>query len=305
MTLLGSLFLSQPNRAAVERAAKWEAALTGGTQPDFVEHRLNQASASLVPWMSTMTPAELLVSRGLGIRPIATISSTCWYRVGYEGLKGHAKGWHIALKRLRMEAKAAGANAVVDVKLRTIGGDLGEGTDFTVVGTAVRINGLPPSPHPVAATVSASEFARLLREGIVPTGVAIGAADRRWSPSKGNPLAEGVAQNRPLRGLSNFWQRLRDEAVAALKSDAERQGNGVLAHTTFSALHHFEGRGKLASFQGCFLILGTTVQFKATDPVQGTIRPVIDMRDDLSPITHPRPHRHTAYPVVNDTEGAI
>ena len=47
--------------------------------------------------------------------------------------------------------------------------------DFTLVGTAVHVEGLPPSPDPIVATVPALEFVKLLEADVVPTGIAIGA----------------------------------------------------------------------------------------------------------------------------------
>ncbi len=99
--------------AAAARLAQWEGALAHNTVPDFVTARLKDAAKGTVPWMSTMTPAELLLSRSHGIRPVAMVSGTCWYHYGYSWTKGHAEGWHAALARMKHEAIAAGANAPV------------------------------------------------------------------------------------------------------------------------------------------------------------------------------------------------
>ena len=77
------------------------------------------------------------------------------------------------MQRLREEAKAAGANAVLDVKMRTIPLGIESSMDFTLVGTAVKIDGLPPSSDPIIATVPALEFVKLLEADVVPTGIAI------------------------------------------------------------------------------------------------------------------------------------
>ena len=88
---------------------------------------------------------------------------------------GHSQGWDTALRRLRDEASAAGANAVLDVKMRTIPLGIESSMDFTLVGTAVKFNGLPPSSDPIVATVPALEFVKLLEADVVPIGIAIGA----------------------------------------------------------------------------------------------------------------------------------
>ena len=122
-----------------------------------------------------MSPAELLIVRSHGIRPVATVSGTCWFSYGRSWTEGHAEGWHEALARLKREAVAAGANAVVDVRMRTLRHRVGMSMDFTLIGTAVRLARLAPSADPVVATVPALEFVRLLEADIVPVGIAVGA----------------------------------------------------------------------------------------------------------------------------------
>jgi uncharacterized protein YbjQ (UPF0145 family) len=291
------------------RTAAWNAALQRGRLPDSVVQRLADAGAARTPWLATMTPAELLLSRSHGIRPIATVSGTCWQHYGFSWTNGHAEGWHAALGRLRQEAVAAGANAIVDVQLRTIRMQVGSSMDFTVLGTAVRIDGLPPSPEPVIATVPALEFVRLLEAGIVPTGVAIGAHYEwlygNWTTGTG---AMDSYWNQPLTALSKFWEQVRMRAVQELKADAGRLGNGVLAHTHFGELlQHEYPKGEMSppKFLGRFIVIGTAVQCRRNDAVPHAIRMVVDMRDDLSPLRDPAAIRHNAGPVAGDEAGAI
>jgi uncharacterized protein YbjQ (UPF0145 family) len=292
--------------AAAERQAKWERALAGDVLPDFVTRRLREAAAGRLPWMSTMTAAELLLSKELGIKPVAMVSGTCWYHYGWSWTNGHPEGWHSALDRMKQEALAAGANAIVDVKLRTLNLRAEDSMDFTVIGTAVRVEGLPPSTNPVIATVSAAEFVRLLKEGIVPTGVAIGANYdwlRSWSR---DPTASLTWWNQPLDGLSDFLRRVRRRAVRNLKEDTRRLGNGVLAHTNFEQLIKVEAReGQPPDFLGRFIVLGTAVHCRRLAELASRIDMVIDMCDGASPLNDTTPHGHNAYPVDNDEEGAI
>jgi hypothetical protein len=295
---------SDPAAAAAARAGKWQRALAGGKLPDFVRRRLELAGTGKLPWMSTMTPAELLLSRGLGIRPVAMVSGTCWYYYGVSWTNGHAEGWHLALERMKQEAMAAGANAIVDVKLRTIDRKAEDSMDFTVIGTAVKLDSLPPSADPVIATVSAIEFVRLLKEGIVPTGVAIGADYSVLDPFLvGSPTPNYRWETQPLGTLGDFWRRIRLRAAQALRQDAKRLGDGVLAHTEFSQLlrtgDRKEGAGQ---FLGRCILIGTAVQCKTMDNVIGKFRIVLDMRDGLSPLNEEIAAGHTVYPVDDDRE---
>lgn len=130
---------SDPSESAEIRAAKWEAALLQDSSPDFVLRRLDEAKQGTAPWLSTMTPAELLVAKTHHITPLAMVAGTCFYHYGFSWTEGHAAGWQMALARIRREALACGANAVVDVKMRTSEGEAGHSMDFTLFGTAIKV----------------------------------------------------------------------------------------------------------------------------------------------------------------------
>jgi hypothetical protein len=298
------------------RLAEWERALQAGGLPSFVESRLREAAAGRAPWLSTMTPVELAMARRHGIRPVAMVSGTCCYHFGQSWTLGHSEGWHLALARLRDEAVAAGANAVVDVKLRTSRLPLRSTMDFTVLGTAVRIDGLPPSDDPVIATVPALEFVRLLQSGIVPTGIAIGAhynivsGEKYEMPGRGminarqgtgQSARQFARQNQPLMDLSEFWEAIRRTAMRELERDTKLQGDGVLAHTHFGQLFKIEKVKAPPQFVGRHIVIGTVVHDRrpgTNAPIE--LRTVLDMRDDLSPLLAERPHGHNAYPVASE-----
>ena len=303
------------------RQAAWEVALQEGGLPDFVVGRLSQAAAGKGAWVATMSPAELLIVRSHGIRPLATVSGTCWFSYGQSWTEGHAEGWHEALDRLRREAVAAGANAVVDVRMRTLRHRIGMSMDFTLIGTAVRIERLRPSPEPVIATVPALEFVRLLEADIVPVGIAVGARyewlgyrglrgggwSRGWdSRARRTQWQTRSWSNQPLTELTDFWERIRREAHADLRRAAATQGNGVLAHTNFGQLIRRDQDKAPPAYLGRHIVIGTVIDTRTGAPFAPGIEPVIDMRDALSPLRTPNAPRHAAYHSdVEDQEGGI
>jgi len=296
---------SSDEAAAAERAAAWEAALLRNALPSFVVERLERAKAGTAPWLSTMTPAELLLTRSHGMRPVAMVSGTCWYHYGYSWTNGHAEGWHKALIRIVAEAKACGANAIVDVRMRKIQGGEGSSMDFTLLGTAVRFAGLRESPNPIVATVGALEFVRLLEMGIVPTGIAIGA-HYEWltQSSTGRNLETGGKPftNTPLTRLSSFWENVRRRAHSQLRKDAAKRGNGVLADIHFGQL--LKQEGDPPRYLGRHIVIGTVVSTPAGAPVPHAIKTVVDMRDEESPLHAKAGKRHAAYD-DNESEGGI
>jgi uncharacterized protein YbjQ (UPF0145 family) len=302
-----------------ERERSWGEALARDTLPDPVLERLADARAGRVPWVATMTPAELLTARSHGVRPIATVTGTCWYQFGRSWTEGHAEGWANALVRIRREAFAAGANAIVDVRMRTIRHRIGSSMDFTLLGTAIRVEGLPPSPDPVVATVPALEFVRLLEMGIVPTGIAIGARfewlggggwggyGNRWRG--GSQLTQwqssAFAGNQPMTELSQFWESIRRDAHADLRRHAATMGNGVLAHTHFGQIIRQERDKQPPAYLGRHIVIGTVVDTPRNADVPHGIEQVIDMRDGLSPFVDGGGSRHGVYPTEGEGEGPI
>jgi len=309
------------------RNAAWEVALQNGGLPEFVKGRLSDAAASRGAWVATMSPAELLLVRSHGIRPVATVSGTCWFSYGWSWTEGHAEGWHNALDRLRTEAIACGANAVVDVRMRTLRHSIGASMDFTLLGTAVKIDGLAPGADPVIATVPALEFVRLLEADIVPVGIAVGARYDwlgNWGGFGGgygggysggfgrlgqNWRTQNAMQswsNQPLYDLTDFWESIRREAHADLREKAARQGNGVLAHTQFGQLLRREQDKQPPAYLGRHIVIGTVVDTRRAAEFRPDIEPVIDMRDALSPLSNTNESRHSSYQSdMNDEEGGI
>lgn len=292
------------SEAEQQRLAEWERALASNRLPSFVERRLSAAASGHAPWIATMTPAELALARRKGIRPLATVSGTCWYHYGWSWTRGHSEGWHLALSRMRQEALALGANAIVDVRLRKIAIEIGDSMDFTVIGTAVRIDGLAASRDPVVATVPALEFVRLLAAGIVPVGLAIGAQYSWLAPYLARRAMRLAGRNRPftnapLSELSQFWEGVLRHALAELATDARRQGNGVLAHTHFGQLIKVEGSDQSPPrFLGRHIVIGTVIDTQAsTMNREPSIRAVVDMSAGGSPLLAAAPPSHNAYPV--------
>ncbi|HWU72666.1 MAG TPA: heavy metal-binding domain-containing protein [Sphingomonas sp.] len=296
-----------------QRAAEWTVALEHHGLPGFVEERLVCAAAGSTPWVASMTPAELLLARTHGIRPVATVSGTCWYHYGYSWTEGHAEGWHKALGRLQREAAAAGANAVVDVRMRTLRHSIGASMDFTLIGTAVKIAGLKPTPKPVVATVPALEFVRLLEAGIVPVGIAVGAQfdwylNNAWTNGGAwqTQRAMNSWTNQPIMDLTEFWEGIRRQAHAELRRAAAQQGNGVLAHTQFGQLLRRERDKQPPQYLGRHIVIGTVVEVERGEGVSHDVEMVLDMRDRASPLGAGNGPRHSSYDSdMDDQEGSI
>lgn len=305
---------SEQKQAEIQANARHEDIMAGirdGHVPASVQSRLNQTATGRLPWMATLTPAELLIARSHGFTPIAAISATCWLHYGFSWTFGHQQGWEAALRRLADEARACGANAVLDVKMRTIPLQVDNSMDFTLVGTAVKVSGLPPSSDPVISTLPALEFIKLLEADIIPTGLAVGANYewlRDWTRSIVDP--RGNFFNTEASRLSQFWRKIRENAYANLLQNARSRGNGVLAHTNFSQMFEFErdeqrnGQDiKVKDYLARHIIIATTLEARRGMTLPHNVRIVVDLHAGKTPLAGTTPH-HQTY-TTNENRGAI
>jgi len=299
---LFDLFKKTGPDAEAQLQAEIIQSLRSGAVPNSIRTRLEAARSGRAPWVATLTPAELLIVRSHGIKPVASVSATCWLHYGWSWTLGHRQGWEAALQRLREEARAAGANATLDVKMRTVPLGVENSMDFTLVGTAVKIDGLPPSSDPIVATVPALEFAKLLEADVVPTGIAIGAYYEWLNDWRGSARQTWMG-NIECPQLSNLWERVRRTAHAELRQSAQSQGNGVLAHINFSQIFEQEGQNDLKRYLARHIVIATTVQAQLGAPVPHDIQMVVDMHAGKTPLTGTTRH-HQSY-ASNDSEGAI
>jgi Putative heavy-metal-binding len=289
--------------ANAQRLADISDSLRTGAVPATIRVRLDGARSGRLPWTATLTPAELMIARSHGLKPIASVSATCWLHYGWSWTQGHAQGWETALHRLREEAKAAGANAVLDVKMRTIRLGVAASMDFTLVGTAMSVEGLPPSQEPIVATVPALEFVKLLEADVVPTGIAIGAK-AEWLTDWRGSARQSWMGNTESTTLSQFWEVVRRGAYAELRQSARAQGNGVLAHVNFSQMFEQEGgENQPKAYLGRHIVIATTVDARAGVPFPREIRMVVDTHAGATPLTGTQRH-HQSYE-SNDEEGGI
>lgn len=288
--------------AHAERVADIQDSLRNGEVPAAIKTRLEGARSGRMPWTATLTPAELMIARSHGLKPIAAISATCWLHYGWSWTEGHAEGWNTALRRLREEAWVAGANAVLDVKMRTIPLGVNDSMDFTLVGTAVYVEGLPRSDDPIVATVPALEFVKLMEADVVPTGIAIGA-HYEWMNDWQRSTNLAWMGNIESQALSQLWETVRQRAHQDLRAQARTQGNGVLAHLNFSQMFEGEGQQGVKQYLARHIVVATTVDARRGTPLPQQVRMVVDMHAGGTPLVGSAQH-HQSYQ-SNESEGAI
>ena len=305
-------FLSGPAASSEADPAARQAAmldsLRRGDVPEPAHTRLADAAGGRTPWVATLTPAELRIVRDHGLRPMAAVTATCWLHYGWSWTLGHAEGWNKALERLAAEARACGANAVLDVKMRTILLDAGASMDFSLVGTAVRVEGLDASADPVIATVPALEFVQLLAADVVPVGIAVGAHYEWMQDWRGNAATPDLWFNAEARALSALWDTVRHRAHADLRQNATGRGNGVLAHVNFSQMFREQRSNEASWYLARHIVVATTVDARRGAWSMPEMGLAVDLRDRADPNRAGAPgdrQRHHQSYGTNQTDGAI
>jgi uncharacterized protein YbjQ (UPF0145 family) len=143
-------------------------------------------------------------------------------------------GRRTAIDRMAGECSELGGHGIVGASLQvteTPGDSFTAATvKFKVIGTAVRANGCPPPPRPFTTELSGQDFAKLLTDGWVPAGIALGISvaglhDTMLTTSSG-PWGTGNAE---VPAYTDLMVYARQEARSRLQQTIRGLGaDGVV-----------------------------------------------------------------------------
>lgn len=190
---------------AAQLAAESLASIEQGGLPLPAQERLRELrEGGRRFFTSDLSTNEFLLARQAGFRPLTQVMGSCFYHVGWQWLPGQGGGWgmggggmtsfgqgdtweleteteawnearRLALGRLSEEARLAGADAVVGVRLERGAYDWSQDVlEFVATGTAVRSERFDLGETPVLSNLSGQEFAALFLHGWWPTGLVAG-----------------------------------------------------------------------------------------------------------------------------------
>lgn len=250
------------------------ASLEAGGLPLAAQERLARvATGATHSFTSDFSASEFLLAREAGFRPLTQVMGTCFYHLGWQGspywqtsvgssfafpggqpyatqfpyatpgqtveLETTTEAWNearrLAIGRLEQEARLAGADAVVGVRLQRGAYDWAAGLlEFVVTGTAIvserydlRTDDDEP---PMLSNLSGQEFAALFRNGWWPAGLVAGSTVcyvmTGWAQQARLGTFFGGMQNQEL---SDFTRGLYDARSQAMMR-ATRQGHELGAH---------------------------------------------------------------------------
>jgi uncharacterized protein YbjQ (UPF0145 family) len=216
-------------------------------------------------WGSALSTSEFAAIRSTGFEPAGQVLGAAVYNVGYTGGFTCPGAWagysgygapystvtavsgdgslgsyaplvqtlyqarRTAIGRMAEECTELGGHGVVGVSL-TIGAFPAGGLEFKAIGTAVRAPGVPPRRRPFTSSLSGQDFAKLIFDGWVPVGLAlgisVGARHDDWLTINQTRWGSGNAE---VSGYTDLVNQTRHDAREQLERDVARMGaSGVV-----------------------------------------------------------------------------
>jgi uncharacterized protein YbjQ (UPF0145 family) len=235
-------------------AASWEAEL-----PQTARERMRTIQGSTT-WGSALSTQEFNAILGVGFDPVGQVLGTAVFQIGYQGGYGCSGAWsgylgqnmstdvssrawapfsalvqamyaarRTALGRAVAECRALGGDGIVGASLK-VRRFVAGGLEFTALGTAVRARGNVRPRQPFTSHVTGQEFAKLIRAGYVPTGLALGISiASRHDDYRTRAALSRWAGNQEVPGYTQLINNARHDARNQLLKDARQHGgDGVV-----------------------------------------------------------------------------
>ena len=218
-------------------------------------------------WGSALSTDEFAAIRSVGFEPVGQVLGAAVYNLGYRGygcpsfgsfgsFSRFQPGWQqsstavsssgqsatyaplvqtlyaarrAALARMSAECAQLGGHGVVGVLL-TIGRFPAGGLEFKAIGTAVRAHGGGALRQPFTSDVSGQDFAKLITDGAVPVGLALGISiGTRHDDWQTIGQSRWTTGNTEVTGYTELVNMTRHDARTELHSDVQRMGaDGVV-----------------------------------------------------------------------------
>jgi uncharacterized protein YbjQ (UPF0145 family) len=216
-------------------------------------------------WGSALSINEFAAIRSTGFEPAGQVLGAAVYNIGYTGGFTCPGAWagfsgygapvsgvtavsgdgglasygpmvqtlyearRTAIGRMSEECAELGGHGVVGVSL-TIGRFPAGGLEFKAIGTAVHAPGVPPGRRPFTSSLSGQDFAKLILDGWVPVGLAlgisVGARHDDWLTINQTRWGSGNAE---VNGYTDLVNQTRHDAREQLERDVARMGaDGVV-----------------------------------------------------------------------------
>jgi uncharacterized protein YbjQ (UPF0145 family) len=170
----------------------------------------------------------------------------------------------LALERLSEEARLAGADAVVGVRLQRGAYDWAAGLiEFVATGTAVASERFDLGEETVLSNLSGQEFAQLFRHGWWPVGLVAGTtvcyALTGWKQRQGMTFFGSRWQNQELTDFTRGLYDARTQAMIRLQRQAHELGSDGVVGVRIDQEHHEHEANDTTNLVITMHVLGTAI----------------------------------------------
>lgn len=275
----------------VRQAADIERITAGGI-PAAAEERLRSLGPNAgAAFTSDLSVNEFAMIRRHDLEPLTLVMGTSLYHVGWQYVNQGFWGTtsqelrvvseayndcrRRALGRLRQEAKLAGADAVVGVRITTARYDWASDLiEFQAMGTAVRAPGMRSPDGPALTNLSGQDASLLLGAGFAPVGV-VGHTSvyygQMWTWGQPMPFGRSGFMsigNVEYQGATRTWYLARHAVLEGLRADAAAIGaTGVIGTDWGQEQHPYEQNDRVTGVTYTIHALATAIAGRgATNP---------------------------------------
>lgn len=291
----------------VEQSQSRQSLMAGGL-PGQAERRLQAIIADKrSPFSANLSVNEFLTSKASGYVPIAQVSGTSVFHLGWQMLPYFSSGElnviteaqsslrTLAVSRIQQEARLLGAEGIIGVKKHESEHDWGSGLlQFTLVGTAITVLGKAPNPNPFVSTLTGQEFWALRSSGFYPVGYGYGnsvfyqtaTAMTRSAMGEEQLTEDGLTNtqwfNQELTDFSEAIDMARTLAESRLQTDLTKLSAGGVIDVTFDRKISFHERKTIGRAGGTDMSVSIELTGTAIVERDSEALPSIDYRAWLS-----------------------
>ncbi|MBI2810636.1 MAG: heavy metal-binding domain-containing protein [Candidatus Melainabacteria bacterium] len=240
-----------------QREAATLQALADGKVPPAARERIEkQKEIGSNFFTSDLSSREYLLCRQAGFQTLGQVMGTSFFNVSFWGF--YKSRWNatgeltnithaqlearrLAISRMQHEAQLMGASGIIGVKLVIKSHDWSSRqTEFTAVGTAVKIPGYPENLPPFTSDLNGQDFWKLYQAGYLPLAIAFGVCSyyiytdsRTQSIVSKQFFGMNLASNQEVNSYTQGFYTARNLAMSRAKAHITDNGGdglvGVLA----------------------------------------------------------------------------
>jgi uncharacterized protein YbjQ (UPF0145 family) len=275
--------------------------IEAGGIPLAAEQRLKMLTGKGGAFTSDLSVGGFALCDRLGLKPLSQVMGSSVYQVGYQPstypmmlggsviteLEILSDAWNEvrrrALNRLELEARHAGAQAVVGVQVKASENELGA-LEYAVMGTAVRREGAPPADAPMLSELSVADYAKLLQAGYEPAGIVahtsvfFAAYGTNWMGGSTAPL---MFENTEFSEFTQAVYGAREQVMDQLGAQASQLGaSGIVGMRLRHTVRRVEvgsGNRERGGAMIVFDAIGTAIRGETTSPAAARPETTLDL----------------------------